>query len=33
VTVELYLIAYDGAVDGSEPAVNWSIWQPHGKAD
>jgi len=33
VTVMFYLIAYDGAVDGGEPAVNWSIRQPHGETD
>lgn len=33
VTVMLYLITYNGAVDGGEPAVNGSIRQPHGKTD
>jgi len=33
VAVMFDLIAYDGAVDGGESAVNWSIRQPHGKTD
>jgi hypothetical protein len=33
VTVVLYLVPYDRAVNSGQPAVDWTIWEAYDKAE